>query len=83
MNMFLKEKADWIIITDCFGHFTILVCMDDDYFNKMSNEDDMDMDKNVDDIVKNEDCSKFFTTMEVILLCYYYVIYLIIDVFNA
>lgn len=63
--MFLKEKADWIIITDCFGHFTILVCMDDDYFNKMFDEVDM----NMDDTVKNEDCSNFFTTLKVILFC--------------
>lgn len=31
----------------------------------MSDEVDMD----VDDTVKNEDCNKFFTTMKVILLC--------------
>jgi len=56
---------------DCFCCFTILVCMEDDYFNKMFNEVDMDMDKNVDDALKNEDCSNFFTTTEVILSCYY------------
>ena len=46
----------------------------------MSDEVDMNMNKNVDDTVKNEDCSKFCTTTKEILLCYYYVI---VDVFNA
>ena len=41
----------------------VLVCIEDDYFNKMSDEVDMDM----DDTVKNEDCSKIFTTMKVII----------------
>ena len=56
--------------------FSILVCMKDDYLSKMSDEVDMDIDMNVDDIVKNEDCSKNFTTMNVILLCY-------VELFNA
>jgi len=37
--------------------------MDDDYFNKMFDEVDM----NMDDTVKNEDCSKKFTTVNVII----------------
>lgn len=41
--------------------------MEDDYFNKMSDEVDMDMDMNEDDTFKNEDCSKFFTTIKVII----------------
>lgn len=45
--------------------------MENDYFYKMFDEVDMDMDKNVDDALKNEDCSNFFTTTEVILSCYY------------
>jgi len=44
---------------DCFRCFTILVCMEDDYFCKMSDEVDMDMYKNMDDTVKNEACSIF------------------------
>ena len=39
--------------------------MEDDYFNKMSNEVDM----NMDHTIKNEGCSNFFTTTKVILLC--------------
>ena len=40
--------------------------MEDDYFyNTMADEVDIDM----DDTVKNEDCSNYFTTTEVILLC--------------
>ena len=57
--------------------------MEDDYFNKMFDEVDIDMGKNVNDTVKNVDCSNFFTTREVMLSCYYYVIYLIVDVFIA
>ena len=37
--------------------------MEDDYFNQMFGEVDMDM----DDTVKNEDCSNFFTTRKVII----------------
>jgi len=45
--------------------FVILIYMEDDYFNyKMFDEVDMDM----DDTIKNENCINFFTTMEVILL---------------
>jgi len=40
----------------------------------MFDEVDMDMDKNVDDTIKNKDCSKLFTTTKVILSCYYCVI---------
>lgn len=33
--------------------------MEEDYFSKMSDEVYMDIDKNMDDTVTNEDCSKF------------------------
>ena len=76
-------KSKWSLDNYNFNYFclfTILVCMEDDQFSQMSDEVDMNMNKNVDDTVKNEDCSKFCTTTKEILLCYYYVI---VDAFNA
>ena len=52
--------------------------MEDNNSRKMCDEVDMSM----DDIVENEGCSKFFTIMEVILL-YYFVFNLIVELFNA
>ena len=60
-------EANVILLFYSFSHFyfivLVLVCMKDDYFNKISDEVDMDM----DDTIINEDCSKIFTTMKVII----------------
>jgi len=60
-------EANVILLFYSFSHFyfivLVLVCMKDDYFNKISDEVDMDM----DDTVKNEDCNNFFKTTKVII----------------
>ena len=65
-NGHFESKFEFFILQFySFFYFIVLVlvCIEDDYFNKMSDEVDMDM----DDTVKNEDCSKIFTTMKVII----------------
>lgn len=49
---------------DCFCCFTILVYMEDNFFNTTSYEVDMDMDEDMGDTVKNEDLSKCFYNYE-------------------